>query len=51
MTRRLRCRLGMHRWVWFVNDGERYLACKDCRKYSKHNTFPPPFTVWSYRDR
>jgi len=31
--KKLRCRLGLHNWVTRVNEGERYLACRDCGKY------------------
>jgi hypothetical protein len=28
--KRLRCRLGLHNWTTRGNEGERYLACRDC---------------------
>jgi hypothetical protein len=31
--KKLRCRLGLHNWTTRVNDGERYLACRDCGTY------------------
>jgi len=31
--KKLRCRLGLHNWTTRVNEGERYLACRDCGKY------------------
>ena len=32
-VKKLRCLLGLHNWVVKVNEGERYLACRDCGKY------------------
>ncbi len=31
--RRLRCRIGMHKWVARVNEDEHYYACRYCGKY------------------
>jgi hypothetical protein len=42
-VKKLRCYLGFHRWVTSVTEGERYLTCRDCRKYGGE----PP-TVWKY---
>ena len=32
--KRLRCRLGLHRWVKVVREGESWMECKDCGKYA-----------------
>ena len=35
MTRkRLRCRLGLHRWAKHVREGESWMECRDCGKYA-----------------
>jgi hypothetical protein len=44
-VKRLRCRLGFHRWVTAATEGERYLTCRDCGKYGGE----PP-TVWRYEE-
>ena len=33
VAKKLRCMLGLHNWVTAVNEGERYLKCRDCGKY------------------
>jgi hypothetical protein len=46
--KKLRCLLGLHNWVTKVNEGERYLACRDCGKYGGS----PGSMVggWSYKE-
>jgi len=34
MAKRLRCYVGLHRWAQHVTEGESYLKCRDCGKYS-----------------
>jgi hypothetical protein len=51
VAKKLRCRLGLHRWATFVREGEQYVACKDCRTYGRHNTPTRPFGVWTYREK
>ena len=31
--KRLRCRLGLHRWAVRVRENARYYACRDCGSY------------------
>jgi len=45
MLRRLLCRLGFHRWVTTVTDGQRYLTCRDCGAYGDE-----PATPWKYEE-
>jgi hypothetical protein len=33
--KRLRCRLGMHKWVARVNEEAHYYACRYCGKYKE----------------
>lgn len=47
MRKKLRCLIGLHDWVVKVNDGERYLACRDCGKYGGDH---PGFSVWRYKE-
>ena len=51
VAKKIRCRLGLHHWATFVREGEQYVACKDCRRYGRHNTPTRPFGVWTYRDK
>jgi hypothetical protein len=44
--KRLRCRLGFHRWITAVSDGERFLRCRYCGKFGGR----PP-SPWAYTDR
>lgn len=50
MAKKLRCYLGLHRWVTMVaSDGERYSKCKDC---DKSGPIPSPsMFAMRYRDR
>jgi hypothetical protein len=48
MAKKLRCYVGLHRWVETVREKERYNLCRDCgkvrhgiREASTHGVFPP----------
>lgn len=36
--KRLRCRLGMHKYVLKVNEGERYHECQYCGKFDPRSS-------------
>lgn len=50
MAKRVRCYLGFHKWVTAGGDGERYLACKYCKKYGSSPSHGP-FTYGGSRER
>ncbi len=52
MKKKLRCLLGLHNWVPKVNEGERYLACRDCGKYGGTGGDPASLGPgpWHYKE-